>query len=287
MGRVDRIIIKNRDGDGIMQVNIMSWNTRLYEYGNQINVHKSVMPIDYGRCIDSINIIREHMEKENAIVLLQEIPLRCNTTNTEHIIWTILRDVFPTTQYSVLYNVNESAKNQIKTTVVIGKKNFVQRDTNGVNSSSENYCNCFVSFKIPSIKLAVLAVHQSLNRGGYVSDKLNSNYSPDMIIGDFNAGNYKKNKETDEFIKNRKNYNQLIDKGYEDLCNGEGTRYQKSNGYIYKTPIDHILIKNELIENNAGQNISYRCECNIDENVTFSDHYPIYCTINYEETNGR
>ena len=87
-----------------MQVNIMSWNTQLYEYGNQISKHIPVKAIDYGKCIDVINIIRKHMEKNNAIAILNEIPLRCNVTNCEHIIWTILRDVFPMDQYTTLFN---------------------------------------------------------------------------------------------------------------------------------------------------------------------------------------
>lgn len=272
--RVNRLDEK----DFCMNIKLMTWNTQLYEYGNIISKNKSVKPIDYGKCIDSINTIREHMKKENAIAILQEIPLRCNITNSEHIIWTMLCDVFPTTQYSVLYNVNESVKNQIKTTIVIAKKDFVKSDTNGINSSSEDYCNCFVSFKIPSIKLTVLAVHQSLNSGVYVSDKLNSNYSPDMIIGDFNAGNYTKTKEPEDFINNREKYRELLESGYKDICQEQATTR-------YNTPIDHVLIKNERINTTVGQNILYQCKCIIDDKARLSDHYPIYCTINYEEIN--
>lgn len=261
-----------------MQVNIMSWNTQLYEYGNQISKHIPVKAIDYGKCIDVINIIRKHMEKNNAIAILNEIPLRCNVTNCEHIIWTILRDVFPMDQYTTLFNINANVKNQIKTTVVIGPKDFVQIDNNGVNSSSEVFCNCFVSFMIPSVGLSILAVHQSLKKGGYISNKLGTNntYNPDMIIGDFNAGDYTKKDEDKDFMSNRDNYKSLLNMGYKDLCNGKCTRQVDVNGYTYKTPIDHVLIKEEKC--NPDQNILY--SCSIDDRVKLSDHYPIYCTVN-------
>lgn len=46
------------------------------------------------------------------------------------------------------------------------------------------------------------------------------------------------------FKVNRDNYRKLIS-GYTDICKGQMTRRTVfSNGFVYETPIDHVLIKN-------------------------------------------
>lgn len=254
-----------------MVINFMTWNTALYEYGNMLRKTTQTKPIDYCKCIDTISIIRKHMCKANAIVVLQEIPIKCNITHSEHIVWTLLCGVFPKNEYTVLYNINENVRDQIKTTVVIAKKGLIELDDNGINSTKKDYCNCFVSFNIKSADLHVLAVHQSLSKGGYISDKLNkkTNYKPNIILGDFNAGDYSKNNETNEFKRNRDDYKKLLKRGYKDICNGQITR-KKS-----ETPIDHILLenRNEFLDSFSYNNVI------VDNTVSLSDHYPIYCEI--------
>ncbi len=249
-----------------MKIKLMTWNTQLYEYGNIIATNKPVRSIDYTRCNEVLKVIKEHIDKkenakENAIAVLQEIPLRSNITNSEHIIFTLLCGAFPEKDYTVIYNVNETIRNQIKMTVVISKKNFIRKDEEGINRSNEDYCNCFVSFMVDNVK--VLAVHQSLKKGGFVNDKIISGYTPDIILGDFNAGNYKKREESNEFKNNRQKYITLLNNGYTDICQGQNTTK-------YGTPIDHVLIKS---------NIKYEANFKIDEKNNNSDHYPIYCEI--------
>ncbi len=247
-----------------MKINLMTWNTQLYEYGNIIARNKPVRPIDYTRCNEVIKVIKEHIDKkDNAISVLQEIPLRSNITNSEHIIFTLLCDAFPEKDYTIIYNLNETIRNQIKMTVVISKKNLIKKDEKGINSSNEDYCSCFVSFMACCVQ--VLAVHQSLNKGGFVNDKIISVYTPDIILGDFNAGNYKKRKESADFKYNRQQYLTLLGEGYKDICKGKNTT-------IYKTPIDHVLIKNTIKDENVKK-------VTIDNSIQASDHYPIYCEI--------
>jgi hypothetical protein len=63
------------------------------------------------------------------------------------------------------------------------------------------------------------------------------------MLGDFNAGDYKKRCEDSKFKDNRNNYRKLILE-YTDICNGQKTRRMVfPNGFVYETPIDHVLIK--------------------------------------------
>lgn len=250
-----------------MKINFMTWNTQLYEYGNiiwtdQSTGLKKVKDINYSRCIDTINIIREHMSKENAVVVLQEIPLRSNITHSEHIVWTLLRGVFPKNEYTILYNVQEGIADQIKTTVVIAKIGLIEFDDEKINTNKKDYCNCFVSFKVKNADLQVLAVHQKDNV--YASDRLNKD-KPNIILGDFNAGDYTKIKETEQFQKNRDNYKKLLAHGYTDICCGQITS-------MYSTPIDHILIDDKNV--NKGKKLD------IVPDRRLSDHWRI--TLEFE-----
>ncbi len=263
-----------------MKINFLTWNTQLYEYGNIIHKAKPIKPIDYRTCIEVIHYIMEHMKKDNAIAILQEIPLNCNKTRSEHIIFTLLRGVFSEDEYKILYNKNKRVRNQIKMTVVIGRKDLIEKDDTGINSEIEDFCNCFYSFLVKP-NLRVVAVHQSLREGGYVSDKLSrkKEYDPFIILGDFNSGDYAKRNETKVFRLNRQNYLDLISQGhYIDICEGKETReFIYSNGQIYKTPIDHVLIKKDVI-GKILQNID---ELKIDDTLKLSDHYPITFSFDY------
>lgn len=265
-----------------MNLSIMTWNTQLYEYGNMIAEKKSVKPIDYIKCNEIIRTVKAHVEKrENAIAVLQEIPLRSNITHSEHIIFTLLCAAFPEKDYTILYNVNEMVRNQIKTTVVISKNSLIMKDKEGINSNTENYCNCFVSFLIKDYK--ILAVHQSLKNGGFIYDRIDSEYRPDIILGDFNIGNYTKKNESEEFQKNREKYKKFLESGYVDICNGQKTRKQVfDNRFVYETPIDHILVRAD----NPDIIYDYK-NVNIDNYNNNSDHYPIYCEIEIDAKNTK
>lgn len=63
------------------------------------------------------------------------------------------------------------------------------------------------------------------------------------MLGDFNAGDYKKRCEDSKFKDYRNNYRKLILE-YMDICNGQKTRRMVfPKGFVYETPIDHVLIK--------------------------------------------
>ena len=245
-----------------MKIHFMTWNTRLYEYCNILSDRKTgkkkVKSIDYGKCIDIINIVREHMRKENAVAVLQEIPLRSNVTQSEHIVWTLLQGVFPQKDYTILYNIETVA--QIKMTVVIAKKGIIESDDERLNLN-KRYKNCFVSFKVKNTDLHVLAVHQK--NKVYAFDRFNNGKpKPNIILGDFNAGNYSMQNQDD-----REKYINLLNLGYKDICNGQITT-------IYNTPIDHILIDDK--------NVKRAKDLKIVPNDNLSDHHRITFELQWE-----
>lgn len=240
----------------------MTWNTQLYEYCNILSDKKRVKSIDYGKCIDIINIVREHMRKENAVAVLQEIPLRSNVTRSEHIFWTLLQGVFPQKDYTILYNIETVG--QIKMTVVIAKKGIIESDDERINLN-KGYKNCFVSFKVKNTDLHVLAVHQK--NDVYASDRFNKDKpKPNIILGDFNTGEYSIQEYSKEFQANRNNYRELLKQGYMDICNGQITT-------IYNTPIDHILVDVENVKRTKDLEIV---------RDSLSDHYRITFELQWE-----
>lgn len=217
-----------------MNVNIMTWNTRLYEYGNKVGIQTKEIDADLFASI--IKLIDEHLERENAIAILQEVPYWCNITWKKHELFKKFEDHYTEDQYTVIYNI--SSQCQIMMTIVIAKKGVIEFDDERIKNKNKDYCNRFVSFKVKNADLYVLAVHQKDNV--YASDKLNKD-KPNIILGDFNAGDYTKENESDQFQKNRDNYKTLLAQGYTDICDGQITT-------DYETPIDHILIDDKNVD---------------------------------------
>lgn len=97
-----------------MVINLMSWNTALYEFKNT-SFKKS--DLDNENFLKVCERIKEHLNKENAVAVLQEIPFKSNFDWKEHPILTEVKKDFSADQYDLLYNL--STKNQIMMTVVV------------------------------------------------------------------------------------------------------------------------------------------------------------------------
>lgn len=90
---------------------------------------------------------------------------------------------------------------------------------------------------------------------------------PNIIVGDFNAGNYQKKKESKDFTKNKEKYIETMkDYNYKDIIDKSTTNYGQP------TFIDHFWTEIET-ENR------FLRKCNITPKVIYekelSDHYPI------------
>lgn len=251
------------------EINFLTWNTQLYEMGNSLNEEQVVKKIDMLTFKIVINKVKEFLDSKNeAVAILQEIPFKCNIDGfNEHILFSEFFEFFPDDKYVMLYNI--SSKSQIKMTVVLAKKmgleELIYRKNNELNN---NMC---VSFGIKDLDLSIIGVHP--HNANELLKWLQVWGFPDIMLGDFNAGDYKKRCEDSMFKVNRDNYRKLIS-GYTDICKGQMTRRTVlSNGFVYETPIDHVLIKNssELTKKYQCKNV--KIEIN-EDNV--SDHYPIY-----------
>ncbi len=253
-------MMKNKKERNKMKINVMSWNTNLFEYGNKLKNGKE-KNIDASQFYEKINVIKGHLEKDNAIAILQEIPYKSNIDWKDHPLFTEFKKLFAGENgYEIIYI--KSNENQIKMTVVLAKAK-----NNLIEQFEELGSNIYIPFKVKSQNLNILGVHAHHASELRKWLEENKQFIPDIIIGDFNAGNYKKDKNDDKISENRKDYLSLTE-GYIDLVQGKETTK-------YHTQIDHILFRNQK---EFYTRYNYR-NCNVEDSICCSDHYPIYCTI--------
>lgn len=252
-----------------MKINFMTWNTSLYIYGNKFcgknGNYVLKNPINdnvKNKCAEIFSIIKQHLEKENAVAVLQEVPYKSNENWKEHEFFTKLKKCFSEEQYDCIFNIKTNS--QIKMTVVIAKKGLIEKCTFEFENLKDFPYNCYVSFTIKDTDIRVLAVHshdafECLKYIKYILKNYEIKFN--FILGDFNAGDYKKKYETEEFKGNRDNYNEILKQNYTDICNGETTTE-------YGTPIDHILINNDIKEEHKKEEHKIARD-------NLSDHYRI------------
>jgi len=229
------------------KIYIMTWNTELY-------VEKTLMPI-CKKYRSVINVVKGFLEKRNAICFLQEIPYLSNENWKEHTLYSELNKDFPNAEYDVIFNIVNKGK-QIMMTIAIAKKGLI----------TKSYCDFFNSNRTVTVRykdqnIVITGIHAFNVKGNknYL-ESLNSCHS-NIILGDFNAGDY-------EESENRDVFNGIL-KEYTCICN-KNTRRCK-----YRvTPVDHIFV------NMKG--VSKYTECTVHEEIECSDHYPITFDIEYE-----
>ena len=186
------------------EINFMTWNTQLYEMGNLLNNKHAVKEIDGQMYDDVISKVKEFLKSENAIAILQEIPFKRNTRGfKEHELFGKFLESFPEDKYVMLYNI--SSNYQIKMTVVLanktGPEELIYRKNDGLNN---NIC---VSFGIKDLNLYIIGVHA--HNAEELLGWLQKYGFPDIMLGDFNAGDYTKWPVDDKFEYNKANYNKL------------------------------------------------------------------------------
>lgn len=155
------------------------------------------------------------------------------------------------------------------TVAVVPKQKSVWKKTDGDDcktSFKDGYLNKYIEllkeFRILGIHLPSSSVLLPLLHGMGEADR------PDLILGDFNSGDYViKNRWDEERECERQQYRKLINVyGYTDISGGGVTNH------ITGSSIDHFLIKNTVLFRLDIKNVF------IDDNKTLStlsDHYPI------------
>lgn len=239
-----------------MIIKFLTWNTQLYEYGNI-----SGKTIEKGLEVynQEKEIIKKHFsdlsDNEKAIAVLQEVPykIKKNGKWCLHQVFEEFKKDFTDTDYDIIY----SSDWHIKMTVVIASK--------GTVIECEGKTNLYIPFIIKSPQLNVLALHahNAFEVRQWLAE--HEDYKPNIMLGDFNAGNYRKSKKDNKIAVNRHNY-LLLTEGYIDLCQGLYTTE-------YRTQIDHILLENI-------DEFKYKYEnVKVNYDVKISDHYPVYCDV--------
>jgi exonuclease III len=241
------IYMENENG---AKYSILVWNTRLYEQGNKFGQNQK--PIDHESVNGILNFVKGFLELNNSIAFLQEIPYVSNVDWNEHKVFGEIKRTFPDDEYTMVYNL--TSKTQIMMSIVLSKKATIEKDDNGVN---DNRC---VSIKCNGIKFLNLHAKNGKETKKHLEEiKKKHPLYYDVILGDFNSGSYDKDNADDAFKDNVEAYKCFIE-GYIDVCESKSTT-------IYKTPIDHVLIK---------YNAKYMCLfVRIVDSIDKSDHYPI------------
>ena len=163
-------------------------------------------------------------------------------------------------------------------TVAIVKNNswWYLRSLNGHKSNKNkkvDYSNRYIEMYNADKEINLLGVHP--NDAHALIEWLSKNYDkrfvPNLIVGDFNAGNYIKANSDVKFAENRREFLRLTE-GFIDVCNGMVT-----TNYKRPTQIDHILIQNSdmFIVKIKKRDVFY--------SMDYSDHYPLFAEIDLTE----
>lgn len=163
-------------------------------------------------------------------------------------------------------------------TVAIVKNNswWYLRSLNGHKSNKNkkvDYSNRYIEMYNADKEINLLGVHP--NDAHALIEWLSKNYDkrfvPNIIVGDFNAGNYIKANSDVKFAENRREFLRLTE-GFIDVCDGMVT-----TNYKRPTQIDHILIQNSdmFIVKIKKRDVFY--------SMDYSDHYPLFAEIDLTE----
>ena len=185
------------------------------------------------------------MIKNYDIIFLHEVDTNCYS-------WDLLKENLQSCYKLELPNGCK------KTELLKGRKsiscafinNKIEKLNYKISISSENFSGKLKNVEIDIEDVSIVGVHVPINKEYW--NKL-LNIKVDIILGDFNAGDYNKATKMSE-------YKTLLRMGYFDVCNGVITTK-------YNTPIDHILVLNKYKDKCFNPTIHY--------DIRLSDHYPI------------
>lgn len=231
-----------------MRLNIMTWNTGITE-----NLDDEL------KCAQIFNYIGNFLKKENSIAFLQQIVYKDpNNDWKRHPIYDRLKEKFDEKDYFMEFY----QKSTFMMTVAITKKDNALCTLDDEFYPINRPRNRAIAVKFNDISF--LAIHAE-NKKDKNEDKnklyLNALHGQaDVILGDFNAGNYLE-------AENRSIFNQIL-KEHICICNMP-TRVDKSGR---RTCIDHVFVRENMV--------TKCCNLVVHEDISFSDHFPVTFEIN-------
>ena len=135
------------------------------------------------------------------------------------------------------------------------------------NNKKVDYSNRYIELYNKNINLIGVHPRNVYALREWLCQDCMKDFSPDIIAGDFNAGNYIKAYRDDEFELNRGEFLRLTE-GFIDVCQGKAT-----TNYNPPTQIDHILIQK------SEKFVGKIRERNVFYSMNYSDHYPLFADI--------
>jgi hypothetical protein len=229
--------------------NILNWNTGLTEHKEESK--------DYIKIIEYVKVF---LQKENAIAVLQQIPYKVKNSDNKWVfthVYKYIEDSFKEKRYTIVCN-NTYLNGHIfmQTIIITNFKTLSEID----NNIYPNGCptNREAAIKIED-SYSILGLHAK--NGDYNLGYIKSiNGNADIILGDFNAGDYLKYSHWESFRN--------ILPSHVCICNVPTKRVEDKMGSIIReTCIDHVFVRREYIT---------RCSNVIVHNENkMSDHYPI------------
>lgn len=243
-----------------MKLNIMTWNTALSEIPDCCADHYKVDVI--------IQYIKDFLDRENAIAVLQEMPYRENRggqwieTNVYHKVRQAFAGNAPDETYQYLCNQEHHQGHLRMMTVVITKMRNVALAEDGYYSTPKRNRECAVTVTAENRQFVLLGVHAELGAEHLMHFRDNQ---ADIILGDFNAGDYNKSKL-------REIFNAMLRDTHTCICN-EPTREYWVGGILERiSHIDHIFVRHGLEQACTGMQVH--------KHIKFSAHYPITFEVN-------
>lgn len=234
-----------------MKLHIMTWNTGITE---QINYPE--------RCKQVFEYIQEFLNQENSVVFLQQIVYKDPDNNwRKHNMFEFFGDYFDSQTHDIEYY----RKSSFMMTVAIAKKGtLTQLGDEYYPSGTPRNRAIAVRFN----NISFLAIHAQ-------NGQENKEYlkalpeKPDIILGDFNAGNYIES-------ENREVFNQIL-KNHICICNMPTKIIDKGSikRIGTRTCIDHIFVRYDMIT---------KCsDLIVHEDINLSDHFPISFDYNIDD----
>lgn len=225
---------------------ILNWNTGLTE--------------DTTNLLDISQFIKTFLDGENTIAVLQQIPFKMKNEDGRWIYSNSYNKFvakFPRDKYNIISNNKFNNGFIFMQTVIITRiKTFPPKNDNIYTDGEPT--NREVAIEIENA-FSLLGLHAKNGKENLRYIK-SINGIADVIVGDFNAGDYQEYRYWKTFRK--------ILPTHVCACNLPTKCVVDAMGkLIRKTCIDHIFIKRELIT---------KCEnVKVHDNINFSDHYPI------------
>lgn len=214
---------------------------------------------DHERFDKVVNQIKEYLEKENSIAFLQQIPYKIKDESSwlVHPLFDKLQKRFSELNCNIFYNNTFNKGYVIMMTIAI-VSNKGDNEDRAALANEEIYPNgeptnreCAILYK----KLNILGIHAKNGKDNKRYLKM-LNGQADIILGDFNAGNYKE-------AENRFTFNSILQE-HICICNTPTRIDPRSNR---RTCIDHVFVREEDVTKCANLVVH--------EEVMLSDHFPI------------